>query len=538
LRARARALAAGAAVAAGTYGCVFNPGIPCNGDVAGVSAGVYNNTVSKVMMPDDAKEEFDETDNVRTLQQTLPLSARDYLLVPLRPPCKITFKPSDLVGADTTCTNFNPRIRRDLGANADLVASLTQRNGGMNVRSTFLSLDPKPFDEAVFMRVSAGIMQVLDVIRQIGLHGGIHGDIKDVNMVYNATDHQVRIIDWGFFKFLSHDYARTRWENFDPQPPVMFNEMLSTWLYSVKPVNILPSLSSESVLVQWAHRQIAAWLKLQDIGHARMLDTMLEACSYSARMIGAPPFEIPASGVYRSLAPFPGLSGALTKLFVAHAVALLSAGFAERSPFFIDTVLRLNQDMFGALTAYCALGALSRLPLVVHRALYTVGRFLWDPKYAAEPFNVDEIKAAFAAIPGTASIVRPFPAARDLAANAAIMSALDPSGLRAFNSATYDVARGAVDDAYVKDQVWNAMKPASRARSGKRAGDSGGATASAPASGKRATTTASASASSAPAVPAAPAAPAAAASASAAAAPATATDSTIDQSMSSGCAIQ
>lgn len=453
-------LSGGAAVAAGTYGCVFNPAIPCQGDSAGLASGLYNNAISKVMTEKDAKNEYTETENVRALVDTMPAALRNFLVVPLRAPCRIDFTPADLVRADKVCRNFETSVRENLRARSRELRSLTQVNGGLNLEVVF-----GRFDEPTFEHVNNGLMRLTDVVREIGLRGGIHGDIKDVNLVYNATDHNVRIIDWGFFQYLSAAYLRTQWAKFPGNiNPFMQNEMLSTWMYVIDPSTVPEPSTSKSEIANWAYNQLETFLAnpiftRSNEGHLKFASMKLNECMKAASQMGMP-FAIP---VY-TMRPFRHASDALTNALVAHAVALVLAGFKYRSRFFIDTVLRMNQDIYGLLTAYLSVkGRVSySLSALENNIMYTAGRYLWDAKYAVEPYNLADMQAAFKELNDGMCTFAPFPAPLDPSANMDIMRMHDPKGLRAFNQATFDEAAARADiHAYNRAQVSTAMTEAS-----------------------------------------------------------------------------
>ena len=457
---RARAFHGGAAVAAGTYGCVFNPAIPCRGDAAGVASGVYTNAVSKVMNEEDAQEEYKETGHVRAIANVIPFPLRDYLVIPLRPPCRVNFTPADLRNADLVCTNFEPLMRTNLGAHADDVRALTQVNGGMNLKSAL-----QYFDLDTFKHINTGLMQLTDVVRHIGLHGGIHGDIKDVNLVYNATDHKVRIIDWGFFQFLSADYMGTHWDKFETGGvnPIMQNEMLSTWIYT-KTTSSVPAASTPvAQIAEWAKRELETLLQQpkflgSNAAHLRMLSRRLSVCLRASKEV-ASKFVIHPYTV----TPLPNASLELTNLLIGHAVAVVQADYRTRPRYLIDTVLRMNQDIYGILCAYMTLIS-SHVPVehdqLVLRTFYTASRYLWDPKYAVEPYDVTEMQASFAQLNAGTYKVTPFPAPRDPSSNVTIMARHDPNGWRAFNPDTFDDGAAMVDtDAYNLEEVLQAMKP-------------------------------------------------------------------------------
>ena len=55
----------------------------------------------------------------------------------------------------------------------------------------------KPIDEVM-------ILQIVDGLAHLHQQGLVHRDIKPENMLYNATEDQCKLIDFGFFKLNKH----------------------------------------------------------------------------------------------------------------------------------------------------------------------------------------------------------------------------------------------------------------------------------------------------------------------------------------------
>lgn len=447
----------GEAVAVGSFGCVFSPGIPCKGDVAGMASGAYANTVSKVMMPGEATKEFDETFYVRAMRPTLPSWMHDSLVVPLRPPCKVQFTPVDLLNSAKMCKNFDEPIRSNLGTYASRVLSLTQPYGGVTVGQAL-----SRFTADTFTKVNRALITLLDVVRSMNLHGGIHGDIKAANVVYSAVDNKARLIDWGFFHMLSAEYTNLRWE--DKECPAMFNAMVSTWMYSLDVATVPEPTAPLSAIIDWAYGALGQWMdtpgfEASNRGHMGVLQNYLFFCLSSAAQLGMD-VQLP---LYTSKTLHP-LSAEMTNVLMAHAIALVQADFKHRFAYFVDTVYRLNQDIYGLLTCYFRVSEImipSALNRLSYQIAFTAGRYMFDPKYAVEPYDLEEMKWSLTELNGGVCKAAPFAAPLDPTANVRIMDTIDPKGWRAFSSATFNEAAYRADPKqYNLAQIYPAMTAA------------------------------------------------------------------------------
>lgn len=482
-------------MAHGTYGCVFRPGIPCAGHEHEHERAAYANTVTKVMLASDAESEHNDTQLVQHVARNMPADMRDALILPLHPPCAVNFTDEDLVGAERTCANFDAATRADMRANQSRLRALSQRDGGNEMRDVFSQLTT-PAHAVHYGQVTHSILRLMDVVRQMALRGVIHGDLKRDNVVFSMVDGVARMIDWGFAYPLSCDYTQTRWDKrHKGVAQLMYNAMPSTFLYNLKPY-FLPAAAeaSESTRTrtrtrtlesnnQWAYMHVRQFNDRASGGsgndrgnpHLDAARQMFEACNNAALLLRLPlltatlPQLVDTNG--NDLPPLDDPTILSTTVYMHHAVALVAANVQQHTRFFIDGVLRLNQDIYGLLTLFVAPFITTLrdavhapdtsppVPFFVAAGAYTAGRFLMDPRYAVEAFDVDAIKAAFLEISNgrvQSGVLTAMPPPETCVANTkAIMARLDPLGARAFNSDTFDAAL----DAFNGDSITRAMRP-------------------------------------------------------------------------------
>ena len=164
-----RRLCGGKAIGSGTYGCVFYPGLACEGGTR--QSGI----VSKLMDAESAENEFEESALVRAATTVMGDELKDCFILPLAPPCtpqRLTL--DDLVDVETKCAQFTginmklPRLRL-----------LQQKYGGNTLEDFSIST----MDAGTFGRIVIGLSDLVDAVHELNMRGVLHGDIKAANVV-------------------------------------------------------------------------------------------------------------------------------------------------------------------------------------------------------------------------------------------------------------------------------------------------------------------------------------------------------------------
>lgn len=428
----------GKAVAAGTYGCVFSPGLSCeNGER-------QPGTVSKLMDRESADEEYRESAFVRVAMESMDASLRDLLIVPLQAPCKPSrLTSTDLIDVTVKCpafTGINDKLEK--------LRILTQTDGGRMLESFSLP----SISEPTFERITLGLVQVLFAVSYLNLRGVLHGDVKAANMVVQEKTGIVRLIDWGFTRTLDAEYTGRFWRGYS-YSVIMFNCMPSMWAYNLY-VNSSKRPRNDSI-VDYIHFTLQNAADSNQY-HLTVLDKLFTACNQARAAYYMPVITYnevrDADGDALSPIMFADgstLSQITTQILVAHAAAVYIAILSpdgERldkwTRFFtlVDTVLRVNVDVFGVLM--CFEGVVAEPPSARRDLiLASLSSYLMSAAYAVQPYNVDEVADVLRGLcrPGA---VPPVPKPNEekflIPVDAlALESAMDPGYTRAFMSDTY-----------------------------------------------------------------------------------------------------
>lgn len=397
----------GEAVAQGSYGCVFRPALVCKD-----RPGREPNAVSKLMYPDNAQEEFKESNLVRAaLGQGFTPKEMDLFIIPLQPPCvPAPLTADDLKNVWSACSTFS--AFRGLREPEGKYRVLNLRDGGQGIEMIRLNHIPRSQYSALVM----GLIPCLRVIRRVNLRGVIHGDLKANNMAFNATDNTVRMIDWGFVRFIQKEYS----QSFFDTPTYMFNVVPSLMFYKVAAGLLDVKLDPASI----AQRVYAVLDAAKDQTHLVDTDHFFTACTNARALCSLPPIAYNIAE-FKQFAPLGRISRATQDLLMAHGVALMRAIFTSdrnvvaqkrRFAMLVDLVLRVNADTYGILAMFKQFHN-SRCTFRRTYALATIAPYVMSASYAVAPYNLDYIFADLARI-ADAKDARDCPAeTSDLAVN-------------------------------------------------------------------------------------------------------------------------
>jgi len=224
----------GRVIAAGGFGCVFEPSLQCK------ETGLREQgKISKLMRDKFAVEELNIINNLRDKLSTIP-NYRDYFLIDGATLCKPSpLTENDLVDFEKKCKAL-PKI----GANimninrADVLGALTilnLPNGGLDL-DNFLKSDP--LDQNIYnqniYKIQVALLQLLkNGIIPMNAKNIYHNDIKATNLLVDTTNNtfKIRLIDWGFVaEYVPRDPIPIIWKSL----PFTFNEPFSVILFSDK----------------------------------------------------------------------------------------------------------------------------------------------------------------------------------------------------------------------------------------------------------------------------------------------------------------
>jgi serine/threonine protein kinase len=187
----------GKAIDSGSYGCVFNPPLKCEGD-----AYAYNpKNITKLMYKKDTQSEIEEMAKVKKIIEHIP-NKENYFLISNTSVCNpAELDSADLIDFDKECKLFTKRGIDSTNVNNKLhhLALLTMPNGGLNIERYVLNLLHLPEKELYrkFIGVNTALIKLLvNGIVPLNNMRFNHNDIKAGNILMSEDGH-ARLIDWG-----------------------------------------------------------------------------------------------------------------------------------------------------------------------------------------------------------------------------------------------------------------------------------------------------------------------------------------------------
>ena len=197
-------------VGEGTYGCVVEPALECK------TPENYENKVSKVMRKNDALEELQEYDFLKSI----PGIDKYTVNVPVLCEPKLGVKFSTVV---RECKG--KRVRAAYQENQKKLAILLMENGGLDLNNFTTNIFPK-LDINDQNKFLTAILDAIKGVQFFNKMGIIHQDIKAGNMVYNLKTNKLKFIDFGLMttkgKFIrssghnQNNFAQT-WDYYPPE---------------------------------------------------------------------------------------------------------------------------------------------------------------------------------------------------------------------------------------------------------------------------------------------------------------------------------
>ena len=192
----------------GTYGCVTKPSLKC----ANTNVN-YSNKVSKVMLRQDAKDEYNEMKSITNID-----GIHKYI-VSLPDMCSPVYN-KHFSKTLKTCNNerFEGAVKGDFKL-------LILEDGGVSLRqfSDKIVSTLSPHDIHIFFSRVYNLLEGLCFFYE---HNIVHHDIKARNIVYNIETSEIKFIDFGLMKKRSvliseskrnKNQLAQKWDNFPPE---------------------------------------------------------------------------------------------------------------------------------------------------------------------------------------------------------------------------------------------------------------------------------------------------------------------------------
>lgn len=190
----------GKVVAAGGYGCIFNPALKCGNHTIHKRDP---NKITKLMTEKNATEEYEKIETFKNILKVVPNYTKYFLLnnFELCKPNKLTER--DLVNYSKKCKPLKKKgiTRKNINENLDKVMAINMPDGGIDVEKyinkTYFKGD---FDKHDFVLFNNSLIDLLinGIVPMNKLHV-YHFDIKDSNILVKKNQHHIntRLIDWG-----------------------------------------------------------------------------------------------------------------------------------------------------------------------------------------------------------------------------------------------------------------------------------------------------------------------------------------------------
>lgn len=198
---------AGDFVKTGSYGCVFRPPLLCQSKTQ--NAQFRSGYISKLMK----KSVFDdETNKVQSISNIFNKKGaawvNKYFVIPQKPNgCNIDIRDHTnknfILNAETPPSNKAPCLIawQDIQSSPKSYKSLNQIDGGCDLEE-FLKSKTSMCDADFNILNKALIDLLLNGIYEMNNLGIYHFDINAANIVYKEDDGEMRLIDWGFAKYV------------------------------------------------------------------------------------------------------------------------------------------------------------------------------------------------------------------------------------------------------------------------------------------------------------------------------------------------
>ena len=181
----------------GTYGCVYNPPIPCKGTDDRDSSDY----VSKVMSKKEASSEMKEANIIRKID---PKS--NFALYGLKE-CDIVSVTKSDENCLKDCTHLKPYVSKQKKGECKVkkLSQLVMKNGGYSLEydknKSLFKVEPQQL-----LRPMYDIFVGLNKIKKAGY---LHRDIKNPNLVYNENLNKFYLIDFGLMESIDNTFT---WE--------------------------------------------------------------------------------------------------------------------------------------------------------------------------------------------------------------------------------------------------------------------------------------------------------------------------------------
>ena len=222
-----KTMTAGAVLASGGFGCVFQPSLKCDNSTRKKRA---DKDISKLMLKKYAKAEYKEINRFKKLLKAIP-NYSDYFLLDGFSLCKPDqLDKEDLRDFNKKCNALKKKGIKESNINSNL-------NKLMSINMPYAGIDVGDYvekEEAKFAKMRLLNKKLIDLLKHgilpMNKNHVYHCDIKDSNVLVDEDVKHTRLIDWGLSTTFNPN-TDTKIPKNARKRPFQFNTPFSTILF-------------------------------------------------------------------------------------------------------------------------------------------------------------------------------------------------------------------------------------------------------------------------------------------------------------------
>ena len=213
----------GKAIASGSAGCVFKPALLCDGEDER-----KKDYITKVMYSYNAERELKEMEMVIDVLKDIPDGDKYFLANNITKCHPGNMDVDDMKGRKDKCSGAFDRYLDDRGfkdkISKKLITGINIPYGGKDLSET---VGPN-LTSKTFVNINKGIINLIkNGIVKFNKKKLLHLDVKNLNMLYNPKDKNVRLIDWGISAKYTDDVVTEGVKDRN----IMFNRPITNFLF-------------------------------------------------------------------------------------------------------------------------------------------------------------------------------------------------------------------------------------------------------------------------------------------------------------------